>query len=63
LKAICRALNIIFWKVPSVTGSAPHTNKDGQWWAAELQDKGIKIEWDEESEEFIPSARRGKGVA
>ena len=49
LIAICKALNVLIWKVPSVAG-----DESGQWWAAELQDKNIPIEWDNSKAEFIP---------
>ncbi len=51
-KTVLDALNIIYWKVPSVAG-----DKSGQWWAAELRDKDIPIDWDNEKAEFVPGVK------
>ena len=44
---IIEVLNIIFWKVPSIAGE-----ESGEWWAAELRDKNIPIEWDGNNDAF-----------
>lgn len=54
LSAICNALNVIFWKVPSVTED---TDSSGEWWAAELQDKDIHVKWDRKTQTFVPEER------
>ena len=51
LKAICAALNKIFWKVPGIdcyeTNPVTHYDNDdsAEYWVAELYDRGIIIKW------------------
>lgn len=49
-RAICRALNKLFWKTPQW----PHANNatKANFWVAELQDVDIPIQWDPKAEEF-----------
>jgi len=51
LKGACLVLNILIWKVPAIAG-----DNSGEWWAAELRDKNIPIEWD--GEEFKPGVKK-----
>jgi len=49
VKAVCTALNVLVWKIPRIVGPC-----SADWWAAELQDKNIDVEWDSATERFIP---------
>ena len=51
LRAICKALNVLIWKVPSMPGSR-NGHDDAEWWAGELLDKGMKVKWSREREQF-----------
>lgn len=51
--SVCEALTIMLYKVPSVTDTRD-INEDGEWWTAELRDKGIPIRWDKKDGKFIP---------
>lgn len=51
LRAICRALNVLIWKVPGMRG-ARDVHDSAEWWAGELLDKGMKIKWSRKREQF-----------
>ena len=49
LRAICQALNKIYWKLANPYSKDSLAEK----LVVELEDCGIKIKWDNETEEFI----------
>jgi len=51
LCAICRALNVLIWKVPGMP-DARNVHDSAEWWAGELLDKDMKITWSREREQF-----------
>lgn len=51
LRAICRALNVLIWKVPGMR-DARNVHDTAEWWAGELLDKDMKIKWSRKREQF-----------
>ena len=51
LRAICRALNVLIWKVPGMP-DARNAHDSAEWWAGELLDKDMKIKWSRKREPF-----------
>lgn len=56
LQSICRAVNILIWKVP--LGGFEDRNEFAEYIVAELADKGILIRWNREKEQFYPERRQ-----
>lgn len=54
-RAICAALNKLFWKVQFYT-DADHrrtTEAEAEAWVAILRDRDIRIRWDSKEERFV----------
>ena len=51
LRAICRALNVLIWKVPGM-GDSRNVHDSAEWWEGELRDKDIDIKWSRKRELF-----------